>query len=541
MPPCAPVTARHHGGSGRDGHGPGTYADPVKRVLLAVLGGLCLWTAFPGLAWWFAAPVGVALISLATVGGQTPLRKRAGFGLGLLAGLACFLPTIHWTGIFVGSFPWIALSVTESLYVGVMAMLLTVVQRDGRIHPFLVGAAWVLQEMVRGSWPFGGFPWARLAWTTADSPLLPLASWAGAPGQTFVVALLGAWLAVAVHRCRRGSIDLELLPVSGIVAVVLMAVLTPVPTAGDKIDVVGVQGNVPTEGLEFNAQRRAVLDNHAATTRQANRMVRSGEIEKPDLVVWPENSSDIDPTRNADAASIISSVVDEIDVPTIVGAVLEEPDPKISNTSLLYLPEKGIVDRYVKQQPAAFAEYIPYRSFFRKFSDKVDLVRKDFVHGSEVGVFTVPTKHGDRQVSPIICFEVAYDGITRDPIVQGSELLIVPTNNATFGYTAESEQQLGISKVRAVEHGRSVVHVSTVGVSALITPDGTAHQQSELFTRKVLAGKLPLRSELTVADRLGPWPERLLSLLFLGGVAMAVRSRRATTPSDSSLDHRKDA
>ena len=271
-----------------------------------------------------------------------------------------------------------------------------------------------------------------------------------------------------------------------------------------------VQGNVPRAGLEFNAERRAVLDNHAAVTRAAAASVAAGTQPRPDLVVWPENSSDIDPLRNADAAAVINTAVTDIGAPLVVGAVLEGPGEHISNVSLLYRPGQGVTQRYVKQHPVPFAEYIPFRSFFRQLSDKVDLVRADMAAGSGSVVFRVPAASGGMVAAgPVICFEVAYDELMRDTVRAGSNVLLVQTNNATFGYTDESEQQLAISRVRAVEHGRSIVHVSTVGVSALITPDGTAHQRTALFTSALLAGDLPLRTAATVADRVGGWPEYL--------------------------------
>jgi len=130
-------------------------------------------------------------------------------------------------------------------------------------------------------------------------------------------------------------------------------------------------------------------------------------------------------------------------------------------------------------------------------------------------VFRVPARGGGTiAAGPIICFEVAYDGLIRDTVDQGANVLVVQTNNATFGFTDESVQQLAISRIRAIEHGRSIVHVSTVGVSAMITPDGTAHQRTTLFTPAVLAADLPLRTDRTVADRVGPWPEILVSAGF---------------------------
>ena len=150
----------------------------------------------------------------------------------------------------------------------------------------------------------------------------------------------------------------------------------------------------------------------------------------------------------------------------------------------------------------------------------------DFAAGTSPGVFRVPARSGATiAAGPIICFEVAYDGLVRDTVDHGANVLLVQTNNATFGFTDESVQQLAISRIRAIEHGRSVVHVSTVGVSALVTPDGTAHLQSTLFRPAALAAYLPLRTDRTVADEVGPWPENLASAGVLTMVAFLAARR----------------
>ena len=500
----------------------------MYRYPLAVASGLALWLAFPSYDLWIMAPIGVALLALATH--RAPAWQGA--LLGLVSGLACFLPMLSWSGVYVGALPWIALAVLESLYIALLGLACALLQRGsslrgvGRVRPLVVALVWVAQEFLRDNTPFGGFPWGRLAFSQADSPLAALASVGGAPAVTFGVALAGGLLAAGVARVisrrpsasqsgtgnsgRARSVPVAMACFAGAVAVLLLPALIPRPTGGPTARFLAVQGNVPQAGLRFNAQRRAVLDNHARVTEQAAVSVRAGTQPKPDLVVWPENASDIDPLRNPDAANVIKGALYAINAPIVLGAVLDEPAPMVSNASLLYVPGRGLTARYIKRHPVPFAEYIPYRSFFRHFSDKVDLVYSDFIAGKTIGEFRVPARGGKTIVAgPIICFEVAYDGLVRDTVVHGANVLLVQTNNATFGFTDESAQQLAISRIRAIEHGRSIVHVSTVGISAMITPDGTAHQLSTLFKPDVLAADLPLRTELTIADRVGPWPENL--------------------------------
>ena len=514
-----------------DTAGPSRLPLPLALVVAAVGGGL-LDLSFPGTGWWPLAPFGVAALTVAARG----QRLRGGFLLGLVAGLAFFLPHLHWSGIYVGWLPWLALAGLEASFLGLLGALLPLAWRAplGRFGTVLTsGCLWVAEEALRGRVPFGGFPWGRLAFSQADAPTLGYAAIGGAPLVSAAVAMAGGCLAVAVAGLSARGPARRWPTIAGAVlagaAVVLGGLAVPRPTAAaSSAQVAAVQGNVPQAGLEFNARRMAVLGNHVLTTARLADRVGSGQAPRPDVVLWPENASDIDPLRNADAAQAIQAATDRVGVPVLVGAVLTQPIGHLSNAGILWGPSgsatPGPGSMYVKRHPAPFAEYIPFRSFFRNFSDKVDLVRADFVAGDRVGVLAVPGS--DVRLGDVICFEVAYDSLVRDPVRDGANLLVVQTNNATFGYTDESVQQLAMSRLRAVETGRSVVHISTVGVSALIAPDGRVVARSGHFTQQVLQARLPLRTGQTVADRLGELPEIGLSAIGLLLAAAALLRRR---------------
>jgi len=499
----------------------------AARPAAAVAAGLCLWLAFPEANLWWLAPVGVALLAAATL----TAGGRRGAVLGLLAGLAFFVPVLSWSGVYVGALPWFALATLQALYIAAMSAVVgfagrrfVAAGRAGTAH-LLVPLGWVVQEWARGSTPYGGFPWARLAFSQADSPLAPVARWLGAPGVTLAVAVVGTLLLVvataAVHRFW-GRATIAAVVAVGLVA---LALAIPLPTDGREASVGFVQGNVPQAGLEFNAERRAVLDNHVSGTEQ----LADTAPDDLTLVVWPENSSDIDPFRNTDAAAQIVRARRAVGVPLLIGAVLAEPVGYSSNVSLFYLPGAAEPERYVKLHPVPFAEYIPARAFFRMFTPMADLAG-NFVAGDEIGVFRVPAPGGEYVALPTICFEVAYDGLMRDSVRAAGDddsLLVVQTNNATFGYTAESEQQFAISRIRAIEHGRAVVHVSTVGVSGFVAPDGSVTDKTRLFTADQRVSSPVLRDERTPADRLGAAPEWLAAAALL---LLALGSTR-TVPS----------
>ncbi|MET8188431.1 apolipoprotein N-acyltransferase [Streptomyces sp. NPDC005246] len=500
----------------------------LVRPAAAVLSGVMLYLSFPPRPlWWLVLP-GFALLGW-TLHGR---RLRAGFGLGLLAGLGFMLPLLHWTGEEVGPVPWLALAVAEALFVAVGCIGIAAVSRLAW-WPVWAAAVWTLDEAVRARVPFGGFPWGKIAFGQADSVFLPLAAVGGTPLLSFAVVLCGFGLVEAVRSFRtyRSTGQVPRAAVAGAAAAVLVPLagaLAALPLVDDSAEdgtatVAAIQGNVPRLGLDFNSQRRAVLDNHARRTEQLAREVKAGKVPQPDFVLWPENSSDLDPYGNADARIVIDDAVKAINAPTVVGAVVEPDTGKLRNTLIQWDPNGGPVATYDKRHIQPFGEYMPMRSIARVFSSDVDRVQRDFGPGKKVGVFDL----AGTQVGLVTCYEAAFDDAVRDTVEHGSQLIAVPSNNATFGRSEMTYQQLAMSRVRAVEHSRSVVVPVTSGVSAIIRPDGTIVQQTKMFTADALVDKVPLRSSLTPATRLGTLPEGLLALIAVAGLGwVAVRSVR---------------
>ena len=506
------------------------------RTLLAAVGGLATMLSFPGYGLVPLAVLGPAALALAVHGRSA----RGGLWLGLVWGLAFFLPLLNWTGIYVGAFPWLALAVFESLHLALLGAATAWVSRL-RWWPVWAAALWVADEALRGRLVLGGFPWGRLGFSQTDGPLLSLAAYGGVPLVSFAVALIGTLLAAAALALarllrsegsqRRNAVRALAGALAGAVAIPLLGQLAWLPLPGPSLTEGGptstvavIQGNVPRAGLDFNAQRRAVLDNHVQRTLELAEAVEAGEQPQPDLVLWPENSSDIDPYINDDAARQIDRAARAVDAPVLVGAVVQGPGRFISNTAIVWDPEDGPGDTYVKRHPVPLAEYVPARSFFRFFSTQVDRVT-DQKAGEEPGLMDI----GGTRIGELICFEVVYDGLVAD--VAGAGMLVVQTNNATFGYTAESEQQLAMSRLRAVEHGRSVAVVATSGISAIVAPDGSVVRSSELFTPDVFVEEIAQRDSRSLASRVGAGPEWLLTALGLAAVGVALRRRRSTAPS----------
>lgn len=506
----------------------------TPRLAAAAVAGLVLYLAFPpnvlgpdegspsGL--WPLAPVGVALLALALRG----LGAWTAALAGLVCGLFFFVPILP--GLRpIGTDVWLGLSLTEAVYFAPMAAAMALVSRT-RAWPFWIAALWVAQEFVRGRFPLGGFPWARLAFAQTDTPLTSYASLGGAPLTSFATALTGALLACAVLWCRR-RVRAAAAALAGALAVPLAGLLIPTgpgtAEAGEKeITVAVIQGNVPRSGMDFLGQRQAVLNNHVARTRELAAQIRTGRAPRPDLVVWPENSSDIDPYRDGEARAIIDEAVRDVGVPVLVGALTLTPDgEKVENRGIVWDPVTGPGDHYTKRHPVPFGEYVPFRDLLTTFISRLERVPRDFARGTRDNQLTL----GPAVVGDVICFEVAYDGIVRDA-ARGSGLLVVQTNNATYGYTSLPWQQLAMSRLRAVEHDRAVLVSATSGISAIIAPDGRVLRRSREFTPEIQIATVPVRTSDTINARLGGLPEWLLTVAGIIGTGVAVRARRRAAP-----------
>jgi apolipoprotein N-acyltransferase len=489
----------------------------VWRVCGSVAAGVLMFASFPPRSLWYAAPIGIAIL-VAVVRGQC---ARGAFFFGYLGGLGFFIPLLPWVGVYVGAMPWLALSALQATAFALFGMLAAVLQRLPGASIW-VACAFTATEALRARVPFGGFPWGRLAFGQTDGPLLSLARLGGAPAVTFVVAVIGATLCASAFHVLSGQWRSAAAWVLAVGAATASAVATaPASTPGRSVTVAVIQGNVPRLGLDFNAQRRAVLDNHVARTRLLAADVAAGRVPRPDLVIWPENSSDIDPLRNADAAAAIDGVTDAIGVPILVGAVLNNADGTSRNTSIVWSPGTGPGAFHDKRRLVPFGEYLPLRRLVTHLS----------ALASRVGNFVPGTGNGTVLDNGVVvgvatCYEVAFDDLVADSVRAGAQLIAVPTNNATFGRTTMTYQQLAMSRLRAVEHDRSVVVAATSGVSAVISPDGSIVRQTGLFTADTIVARVPLNTERTPAARLRSAPEIAATTSALWAALVAWRRQR---------------
>ncbi len=490
---------------------------------LAALSGPIMDAGFPDRGWWPLSFLGIALVLLSLIG----RRPAAAILTGFVAGLAFYLLHIQWASLFLGLLPMTALSVLESLFFAAGALLISRVYRWGAgfgragrragwfrlgLLPLGIAGLWTLREAIASTWPYGGFAWGRISLSQSQSPFNDLFAWLGVSGAGFVMVLLVALVIEAV-RMRGASRLLRIAVPVGTIALVLAVPAFPIALSGTTT-VAAVQGN----------GRAAYFDSREPGDLLAAQISATAPLfgEDVDMVVWPEGASDLNPLVSPYAARAFDAVSERMGAPLIAGTITER-DGKYFNTSMLWRAGEGVVDFYDKKHPIPFGEYVPDRAFWRPFAPElIDLIGREYTPGTTDTVFDV-----NGVLAGIdICFDISDDTVMGDSVRSGAQLLIAQTNNADFGRTDESLQQLAIARIRALELGRSIVNISTVGTSAIIAPDGSTMDQLESYTASTMVEAVPLSSTITPAAQLGRFLEALFSAIGLAVLIAALLQHR---------------
>ncbi|MHA3683045.1 apolipoprotein N-acyltransferase [Leucobacter sp. HY1908] len=494
-------------------------------------GGLLLDAATPGLAWWWAAFPAVTLI-LAALWRQ---RSWDALGIGAVAGAAFWLPHISWLTLYLGPVPWLALSSLMIAWYGLFGAAASFVTRKlpGIAWPALaVAGLWVAREQLQGLVPYGGFAWGRLAHTQASGPLLQSVSWLGFAGLTGLVAFVCAaacaalfWLrdarALAPDRARRRA---GVWCAGALALVVLAALVPPAPAARDgELRVAAVQGNSKSAIFDDRESGSVLADHIEATERLLDEL--EAQDERVDVIVWPENSAEFALGDNVLGSQRVAQLAKRADAPIVVGSILRDPGEIYTNSTLVWEADGPLEQRYDKRYPVPFAEYMPNRDFFRALAPElVDLVQLDYSAGERPAAFSIDTAAGAVRAGLAICFDIIFDQQAVAMMHDGAEVIFAQTNNADFGRTDESAQQLAIARLRAVETGRALVNISTVGTSAIVLPDGSDAASLTPFTSAAMVAEVPLTQGNTPASQWGGLIAALWCVLGAAGLAVSATS-----------------
>lgn len=440
-------------------------------IALGALAGILLWTGFAPIELPIAPYLALILLYRALLGRD--LRQR--LLISVVAGSSFFLPLLHWSSSYVGWIPWVSLALLQTL---IFALIGVFPIRQEVRSVLIFAASFTAIEILRMKYPFGGFGWGRIGHTQVDL-LSGMYAIIGVAGISFAVAFISGL--IALLRIRLAAF----FPLP-----FLLSLFLPTIVAHDSIQVAAVQGGVDELGFDYNSRALSVLTRHSDTTKTI--------ASRPDLVVWPENASDIDPIKNPEAARLIGETISKIDAPLLVGAVLSnQSGPK--NVSILFMEDAQIASIYTKQDLAPFGEYMPIRSIAEFITPEAKRVR-DFQPGDRWVSHSVL----GREFQSVICFEVLDDDFLRSGL-ESSQFVVAQTNNATFGRSPQARQQLQIIRARAAEFQRDFAVVSTTGFTAHVDARGEIIDSLEQFEPGVLNMEIQMRSEETISGTLGSW------------------------------------
>jgi len=448
------------------------------NFLYAGLAGLISSTAFAPLSFWPSAFIGLTIWYFLLI--KLPLRSRVYisyvFGLGIL------LPVQHWTGIYVGNLPWLILCFAQAFIFMLPAFF---VGKRQKFNQIAFACSFVAVELLLRTIPFTGFGWSRLSFTQVDGPLQFLYSSGGVVLVAFFIALVSSAKSV-----------LSLAIISVVIAG--LSFLPRIETINEKSSLALIQGGVVNLGLDFNSKPKEVFLGHL---KQTSDSVKAGQV---DLVIWPENAVDIDINTNAEVKNLIIEKSAFLSTPILVGGVTRSRN-NFLNQSFLF--DSEIKQAYTKRYLTPFGEYLPLRVMANKISKYANKIT-DFKAGDRDTNFII----NGATFQTLICYELINDSF-RDQI--SSNFLIIQTNNATFGDTAQLDQQLNIARVRAIETGRFIAYVSTTGTTSFIDNRGKIVKQLPKFKPATLFSELNHVKGQTTTQFFGKYLEYLAAAFLL--------------------------
>lgn len=521
-------------------------------LLLVVLSGLLMWTAFPFWNFWPLTIVSLAIL-IGVIDRVRPVRAT---GYAALWTMAFLMPLISWMQVATDGtwLAWIALAGAQAFFVGLWGLSFSATQvwswaRSMTGETVVAGFLWVTFEQLRSRVPFSGFPWGNVSYPQVNGPLLGLAPIGGEILTSLVVVAVAVLLRRAAGPQPRGLVTsedanqtnsgvLRRLAALGAGAVLFAApslLSLPKTQEAGEVSVALIQGNVEIPMDETFATPHKVTGNHARET-----LAMLEDDPDLDLIIWGENGTDLDPRTDKKTAQMVAAVVEESEVPLLFGLMEYEPDQRY-NWMAVWDPKEGLLEEmYGKQQPVPWGEYVPMRQISEFLATAAAQVSVDMVAVDNPAYLEISLDDG--RVLPIaigICFEVAYEPIIAEGVALGGQMIVIPTNNAHFQNTAQSAQQLQMARFRAAEFSRSAVQVSTNGSSGVIRPDGSLVAVTGTQEAAHLVASLPLRNTLTPFTRVSawlPWTVMSAGLAFSTGslgaylYARGVRRRRPGQP-----------
>ena len=467
----------------------------------AIIAGLLYFLSFPPYDFWYLIFPALYLFYYSL------LSSKKSFLSGFIFG--CVAYGVILLGIqSIGLEAWIPLTFLMGLMYGVFSKLFSYLNAKSGNNFYVLLAALAVFDLIRAYFPFGGFPWGFpstvLLTGPIDSPLffeVPLTFRNFGPtGSSLLLQSLPLVIALGVFSKRKPK---NYLKDYSIFLLIIFTIFISNYVVNDyqhtqletsELNITIVQGNSPCPGAKNKCsnERQKIYDSHLAQTQSLE-----GNF---DLVVWPESSTGFnnDPGVHSRVQNDISTEALRLDSYFLIGGDRPVQKEYFENYGIFINREGEVVDQYLKQHPVPFGEYIPFRKYL-DWIPPLALVPRDMIRGDGQKIFMV----NDTKISTVISFEGSFQRYIRNSVLDGAELVVILTNQASYGESGMSDQFILMSRANAISNERPIVHAAITGKSAFIDHNGKVISKTELFETTTLNEKLEVRQTETPYSKYG--------------------------------------
>ena len=427
----------------------------------------------------------------------------------------------------IGYEAWIPLTILMGLMYGLFSKFFSFIGTRTDNNLFALIGVISGFGLLRSYFPFGGFPWGYSSTVLLTGYqdnvffyLVPqIFKTFGPIGYSLLIESLILFLYLFISNRNKSSNELKRFAV--LLTFIIVPLVFSITSTGDsvikEIQVSIIQGNSPCPGAKNKCEneRQRIYDNHLLLTKSLDNEQGFNDTETARLILWAESSSGFgnDPKKNTETLKEIATEAQRLDTVFLIGGDRPSSPGEFENYGI-FIDERGeISGEYLKQHPVPFGEYIPFRKYL-DWIPPLSLVPRDMVRGTQQQVFT--TNKNEIKISPVISFEGSFDRYIRRSVVQGAEVVVILTNQASYGESGMSDQFILMSRANAISNNRDIAHAAITGKSAFISgTDGDIYSSTGLFTDAVLTEEIKTSNKLTLYTR---WGNYLNYLLILFGV-----------------------
>ena len=482
----------------------------------ATIAGLLYFLSFPPYDLWYLIFPALYLFYYSL------LSKEKSFLSGFIFG--CVAYGVILLGIqSIGLEAWIPLTILMGLMYGIFGRLFSYLNTKSENNFYVLLSAIAIFDLFRAYFPFGGFPWGFPSTVLLTSPInsplffeVPLyfknfgPTGASLLLQSFTLIIaLGVFLKSKQKNYLKNYIIFSLIIFIIIISNFVISDSQYTQIEASELNIAIVQGNSPCPGAKNRCsnERQKIYDSHLTQTQSLD-----GNF---DLVVWPESSTGFnnDPGIHSKVQNEISAEALRLDSYFLIGGDRPIQKKYFENYGIFINKDGEITGQYLKQHPVPFGEYIPFRKYL-EWIPPLALVPRDMIRGDSQKIFTV----NDVKISSVISFEGSFQRYIRNSVQDGAELVVILTNQASYGESGMSDQFILMSRANAISNGRPIVHAAITGKSAFIDHKGTVISKTELFETGILTEKIEVIQTDTPYSKYGNY----LNYIFIvfGGISL---------------------